>query len=93
MQQRMKDMFARYGKVALVVYFVIFAVSMVGFSTAITMGFDVQGAAGGASTVAAAWVATKVAQPLRILLTLALTPLFARFLPDNTPNPTKVAGE
>lgn len=70
-------MLAEYGGVALVVYLVLFASVLFGFSVAISAGVEVESAAGGVGTLAAAWLATKVTQPLRILATLAITPLVA----------------
>lgn len=97
-------MLAEYGGVALVVYLVLFASVLFGFSVAISAGVEVESAAGGVGTLAAAWLATKVTQPLRILATLAITPLVAAGLkrlrrtppgpptdpspPGSTPGPT-----
>jgi hypothetical protein len=67
-------------------------VVIVGFAMAIQMGIAVESTAGKAGVWGAAWVATKVTQPLRILATLLLTPLLAQLLrrrkpadPDNRP--------
>lgn len=88
-------MLAEYGGVALVVYLVLFASVLFGFSVAISAGVEVESAAGGVGTLAAAWLATKVTQPLRILATLAITPLVAAGLkrlrrtpPGPPPGPT-----
>lgn len=72
---RMKQLFAEYGPVAITIYFVIFGLVFAGAAVAIQMGFSLEGASGTAGTLAAAWVATKVTQPIRILATLALTPI------------------
>ena len=72
-----KETLAEYGQVALVVYFVIFGIVFVGAFIALQLGFEMEGVAGGAGTIGAAWLATKVTQPLRILATVALTPLVA----------------
>ncbi len=79
-RQRLKNLLAEYGKLALIVYLAIFAVVLVGFALAIQFGFRPESTAGRAGTWGAAYVATKVAQPLRILATLALTPLVAQVL-------------
>ena len=70
LSERMKGALAEYGSVALVVYLVLFGSVLAGFSVAIS-------AAGGVGTLAAAYIATKLTQPLRILATLAITPLVA----------------
>ena len=69
-----------YGPFALGTYFAIFAIVFAGFAAAISAGFEVEGAAGSVGLLGAAWLATKVTQPLRIAATLALTPLAAAAL-------------
>jgi hypothetical protein len=78
--ERLKTMLNEYGPVALYTYLAVFALVLVGFTVSIRTGFQVEGAAAGAGTLAAAYVATKVTQPLRIAATLALTPIVARVL-------------
>jgi hypothetical protein len=82
---RFQALLAEYGPIALGTYLGIFALSMAGFSAAIAMGFEVDGAAGGLGTLGAAWVATKVVQIPRFLLTFALTPLVARVVRRGAP--------
>lgn len=67
-----------YGPIALGLYFVIFLGAWAGFIGAISLGYQADGAASGAGVVGAAYVATKLTQPLRIGLTLVLTPFAAR---------------
>ena len=90
----MKEIFAEYGTVAIVLYLTIFATTLAGFAVAISFGVAPDSTAGSVGTFAAAWLATKLTQPLRILATLALTPLVAgglkrlRRKPDaSTPGP------
>jgi hypothetical protein len=64
-----------YGGLALWVYFSIFAIVLVGFALAIQLGFKGESTAATAGTWGAAWVATKLTQPLRIGATFVLTPL------------------
>ena len=84
---------AEYGRIAIFVYLAIFAASLVGFATAIEMGFEVDGAAATTGLWGAAWLATKVIQPLRIGGTLVLTPIVATVvrrrpaLPDGDSTP------
>jgi len=77
MRQRLKDHFAEYGSIALVVYFSIFFLTWIGFTIAIRSGAEVEGAAEQTGSIGAAYVATKLTQPLRILATLAVTPFAA----------------
>jgi hypothetical protein len=67
-----------YGSAAAWVYFAIFALVLVGFATAIKLGVQVESAAGAAGTWGAAYLATKLTQPLRILATLVVTPAVVR---------------
>jgi hypothetical protein len=78
MRKTTKDLLAEYGAVALVVYLSIFAAVLTGFWLAIRLGWQADSTAGSVGTLAAAYVATKVTQPLRIGATLVLTPLLAR---------------
>jgi len=78
LKERWKALLAEYGRVALVIYLVLFVGSIVGFGIAISSGLDLGDWTGGkAGTIAAAWVATKFTQPIRIGVTLVLTPIVA----------------
>lgn len=77
---RFKELLADYGRVALWTYFSIFALVLGGFALAISFGLSVESAEGGVGTLGAAYVATKVTQPLRIFATLGLTPIVAALL-------------
>jgi hypothetical protein len=79
-RERLTKLLAEHGKLALYVYLVIFVVVLASFALAIQMGIKVDSTAGKAGIWGAAWVATKLTQPLRILATLALTPLLAQLL-------------
>jgi Protein of unknown function (DUF1279) len=86
--QKFKDLMNEYGGVAIGVYFAIFAASMLTFSILISMGVDSVfvklgvdlGGASTATTLGAAWLASKAIQPFRIIGTLALTPIVAKLL-------------
>jgi hypothetical protein len=80
LSERLKGLFAEYGRLAIIIYFSIFAAVLAGFAIAIRFGVAVEGTAGTAGTLGAAWVATKLTQPLRIGATLLLTPLVANVL-------------
>ncbi|HVJ19870.1 MAG TPA: DUF1279 domain-containing protein [Polyangiaceae bacterium] len=77
-KERLKALLAEYGRVAIWTYFVLFGLVLTGFAIAISAGVEVESAQGHAGVLGAAWVATKLTQPLRILATLALTPIVAR---------------
>jgi cytochrome b561 len=79
-QERLKHLLAEFGRLGLIIYFILFALVLMGFVLAIQMGFKTESTAGKAGIWGAAWLATKVTQPLRILATLALTPIVAHVL-------------
>jgi hypothetical protein len=83
MRERFNALLAEWGPLLLVVYFSIFAIVLIGFALAIKLGFGIGTAAtdqqggswvGAAGTWGAAWVATKLTQPLRIAATVLITP-------------------
>lgn len=76
--KKIKELATEYGPWAIGTYLVIFALVITGFAVAIKLGFDPDGVTGNLGTLAAAWVATKATQPLRIAATVALTPIAAR---------------
>jgi hypothetical protein len=80
LRERFNRLIAECGALVLWVYFGIFALVLCGFALAISLGFHVQGAAGAVGTWGAAYLATKLTQPLRIAATLALTPTLAGLL-------------
>jgi hypothetical protein len=79
---RLKLLMAEYGQAALWTYLGIFAIVLCSFALAIKLGFKSEGTGTGAAagTWLAAWIATKVTQPLRIMATVGLTPITARLV-------------
>ena len=77
-RKTVQNLLAEYGSVAVVVYFAIFFAVLFGFWAAIRFGWRTEGAAASVGTLTAAYIATKLTQPLRIAATLALTPLVAK---------------
>lgn len=73
-----KLILAQYGAIALVIYLVIFFAVLFGAWAAIHLGWRPESVTGNVGAFTAAYLATKVAYPLRIAGTLALTPLVAR---------------
>jgi hypothetical protein len=74
----MKTIAVEYGSVAVAVYLAIFALAFVGFWAAIRFGWSSSSTAANVGSWTAAYIATKVTQPLRIVATVAVTPLIAR---------------
>jgi hypothetical protein len=77
-RKTVQHLLTEYGAVAVVVYFAIFFAVLFGFWAAIRFGWRPSSAAGSVGTWTAAYIATKLTQPLRIAATLALTPLVAK---------------
>lgn len=77
-KERLQELMAEYGSIALIVFFSLFVLTYMGFYLAIEAGVDVgDSTAGATGTYVAAWLATKLTMPLRIGATLLLTPLVA----------------
>ncbi len=79
--ERLQALMVEYGSVALWVYFGIFALTLGGFALAISLGFHAKSSTMTVGTWGAAYLATKLLQPLRILGTLVLTPVVMKVLP------------
>lgn len=86
MRRTFKSIAAEYGMVALAIYLLIFAVVLGSFWFAISAGWNSRtvtgeaGMMGNVGAFTAAYLATKVTQPIRIGATLLVTPLVARVL-------------
>jgi hypothetical protein len=79
-RDKLKRLLEEYGRVAIWTYVVIWLIVLAGFAVAISAGFDVKSRQAGVGVLGAAWVATKLTQPLRIAGTLVLTPAIAALL-------------
>ena len=77
-KKTVQKLLAEYGTVAVIVYFVIFFAVLGAFWVAIRFGWRPSSAAGSVGTFAAAYIATKLTQPLRIAATLIVTPVVAK---------------
>lgn len=77
LKERLSAHFAEYGKFALYTYLTLSLLAIAGFSVAIGLGMAPSSATGVIGTIGAGWLAAKATMPLRILATLALTPLVA----------------
>lgn len=77
-RRTLKQIAAEYGTVAVVVYLTIFTVVLLGSWAAISFGWKPSSVGAGVGSFTAAYIATKITQPLRIAATLALTPIVAR---------------
>jgi hypothetical protein len=73
--EKLKALLTRYGRVAMITYFAIFALVYAGFYAAIAAGVQPEGVGAGVGTLGGAYLATKLTQPIRIGATLLLTPI------------------
>jgi hypothetical protein len=78
--EKLKALMAEYGRLAMVTYFTIFALVLASFYAAIVSGFQPESSTESMGTLGAAWLATKLTQPLRIGATLILTPIIGMAL-------------
>lgn len=78
MGAKLKQLLAEYGPVAATIYFALFFGVLIGIYLAINAGWAPEGVAGNVGAWTAAYLATKLTQPLRIGATLVLTPIVGR---------------
>ena len=93
MKARLEKLLAEYGKVALYTYLTLSLLAIIGFSIVIGLGFGAKSATGVIGTIGAGWLAAKATLPLRVLATLALTPLVAALVRRITKNKTPDSDE
>ena len=85
--KRLKYLVEEYGNIAIGTYLAIFVLTFVFFWSLISFGFDLSSLSSWfvglpeIGTVAIAYAATKVTQPLRIALCIVLIPVVHRFWP------------
>ena len=78
MRKTLKNILAEYGMIAVVVYLLLFTIVFVGSYFAIRLGWTPGSVAGQAGAWTAAYIVTKVAQPLRIAGTVLITTFVGR---------------
>lgn len=78
MRNKLKEILAEYGPIALGVYVTIFLVVLLSAWGAIHFGWRPESVAANMGSFTAAYLATKLTQGFRIAATLALTPVVAR---------------
>jgi len=77
LKERLSAHFNEYGTIAIVTYFSLSILTIIGFSIAIGIGWEPSTATGMLGVIFAGWVAAKATLPIRILITLGLTPVVA----------------
>jgi hypothetical protein len=78
MRKTLKKILAEYGAIAVVLYLTIFFVVFIGAYFAISLGWAPESIAGNAGAWTAAYIFTKLTQPLRIAGTVVLTTFLGR---------------
>jgi len=77
LKQRLSAQFNEYGRVAIITYFTLSILTIIGFSIAIWVGVEPSTSSGIFGVIFAGWALAKATLPIRILITLALTPIIA----------------
>ncbi|HVK85381.1 MAG TPA: hypothetical protein VM513_14785 [Kofleriaceae bacterium] len=80
LKERLSALMSEYGTIAIYTYFALSLAAIAGFSIAFGFGMAPTSATGVLGVIGAGWVAAKVTLPLRILATLALTPLIGALI-------------
>lgn len=78
MKKTLKEILAEYGMIAVVVYLVLFVVVLISSYFAIRFGWTTKSAAGTAGIWTAAYIVTKITQPLRIAATVVFSAFIGR---------------
>jgi len=78
MKKTLKEILTEYGAIAVVVYLALFALVLIGSYFAIRFGWTARSAAGTAGIWTAAYIVTKLTQPLRIAATVLLSAFIGR---------------
>lgn len=77
LKQRLSALFEEYGRIAIITYFTLSILTIIGFSVAIWTGIKPSSETGVIGVIIAGWVLGKATLPIRILVTLGLTPVVA----------------
>lgn len=78
MRKTLRNILAEYGAIAVVLYLAIFFGVFIGAYLAIRLGWAPESVAGNAGAWTAAYIVTKITQPLRIAGTVVLTTFLGR---------------
>lgn len=77
LKERLAASFNEYGRIAIYTYFTLSILTIIGFSIAIGAGVEPSSATGFLGVIFAGWAAAKATLPIRVLITLAITPVVA----------------
>jgi hypothetical protein len=77
LQERLSALFGAYGRIAIITFFALSILTIIGFSVAFGIGLAPSTSTGVIGVIFAGWAAAKATLPIRILITLGLTPMIA----------------
>ena len=77
LKQRLSALFEEYGRIAVITYFTLSILTIIGFSIAIWTGVKPSSETGVLGVIIAGWALGKATLPIRIFVTLGLTPVVA----------------
>jgi hypothetical protein len=77
LKERLSALFSEYGRIAIITYFTLSILTIIGFSVAFGIGVAPSTSTGVLGVIFAGWAAAKATLPIRILITLGLTPVIA----------------
>ncbi len=93
MKKTLKEILAEYGAIAVAVYIALFAIVIVGAYAGIRLGWAPGGAMGTAGAWTAAYIVTKITQPLRIAATVVLTTFIGKLWKRGKPPQSTEPGQ
>lgn len=80
MREKITKLITEFGVVAVVLWYGVFALTWIGFAVAIQAGFTPASSAGELGVWAAAYLATQLTKPIRLVVVVALTPPIGHLL-------------
>jgi hypothetical protein len=77
LKERLTELFSKYGTIAVITYFTLSILAIIGFSIAVGLGYKPTTSTGVIGVIFTGWALAKATLPIRILITLGLTPMVA----------------
>lgn len=77
LKERLAALFSEYGRIAVITYFTLSILAIIGFSIAVGLGYKPTTSTGVIGVIFTGWALAKATLPIRILITLGLTPMVA----------------
>ena len=77
LKERLAELFSEYGRIAFWTYLTLSVLAIIGFSIAVGLGYKPTTSTGVIGVIITGWVLAKATLPIRILITLGITPMIA----------------